>query len=145
MPPAEWRELAFRGLPHLTPREFGGATRPRNHRDLTPRRSPAGELCFGAIANQLLQFPVLFLQLPPDPLLNRGSGAAGPPARQRDGKTIVHFEKETGKCGIQGISTMVSATACDGPKLAFSGDALCCHGVDYPVRPVHPVHRTRES
>src|SRR6266404_4322556 len=27
MPPAEWRELAFRGLPHLTPREFGGATR----------------------------------------------------------------------------------------------------------------------
>ena len=27
MPPAEWRELAFRGLSHLTPREFGGATR----------------------------------------------------------------------------------------------------------------------
>src|SRR4029077_15902071 len=27
MPPAEWRELTFRGLPHLTPREFGGATR----------------------------------------------------------------------------------------------------------------------
>jgi hypothetical protein len=47
---------------------------------LTARRSPAGELCFGAIANQLLQFPVLFLQLPPDPLLNRGSGA---PARPR--------------------------------------------------------------
>jgi hypothetical protein len=115
---------------------------PRNHRDLTPRRSPAGELCFGAIANQLLQFPVLFLQLPPDPLLNRGSRAAGPLARQRDGKAIVHFEKETGKNGIQRILTMVSARACDGSKLAFSGDALCCHGVDYRVR---PSHRTRES
>ena len=115
---------------------------PRNHRDLTPRRSPAGELCFGAIANQLLQFPVLFLQLPPDPPLNRGPGATSPPARQRDGKAIVHFEKETGKNGIQRILTMVSATACDGSKLAFSGDALCCHGVDYRVR---PGHRTRES
>ena len=87
---------------------------PRNHRDLTPWRSAAGELCFGAIANQLLQFPVLFLQLSPDPLLNRGSRAAGPPARQRDGKAIVQFEKETGKYGIQRILAMVSARARDG-------------------------------
>jgi hypothetical protein len=40
--------------------------------------------------------------------------AAGPPARQRDGKAIVHFEKETGKNGIQRILAMVSARACDG-------------------------------
>ena len=70
---------------------------PRNHRDLTPWRSAAGELCFGAIANQLLQFPVLFLQLSPDPLLNRGSGAAGPAARLREARQSCTLKRRRAK------------------------------------------------